>query len=959
MATGLTLQQLQQMGAKPVTRIGGGLTLDQLQAQQAQAQKTPGVSFQSKPTDTALTSGLKTLGNIPSSTLGFGKSLVQFFNPINTVKTAQEIGTTLADSKGVTLGSFLKELPSATYNTLVPQFFTKLFKGDVEGAKKIITEDPVGQLAPVLLVMRGVAEKAGVGAKFDKVISETTKTVTKPITKTVTGVGNVVTNTLGVTTGAGGGAIKTALQGGKEFTDAMRGKTSMKDVLAESQDAVSRLAEMRRMEYQTKLADIKKMPQNLDISPVIKTLKENLRSFNVKPINGEITGKSFERSVLQNDKPAQGVFKTIYDNLKTYGTQPGDRTPIALDTLKRSLSDLYSDNSSVRSFTQSMTSSVNGILKKHVPKYEEMTKQYADYSNLLKEIKQNLAVGGKAAEGTAMTRLTNALKQNNELRLEVLKELEKVTGVNLKDKIAGAALSEAIPRGFIGKGIDIYALSSMFRGIFSPEVFAQILLTSPRFVGELMNALGIGARGAWKIIKPLNESPMIFFSPEKRQGLENTIKKTPLGLSIEDVSKKFKPEVKTFFKNEPTFNELGQLKEFLDSFDTKFTELPDGIKSKNELIGMTRQVLEKNGVDTAKMNTVELAQFTDNALSIANKKPGQSKTNQPTQNAKINAQNIPISKSIPQKTAVGQVENSLISEAKKYKSAEEFVNKQEPIYHGADPRNIDALNKNGVKILSPEEKLKLPSTGGGNYGISMTTDKATAQNYSQALGNKNIGEFYINPNAKVKTISGYIDDVYTPAELEKLAKNYDVIKSTAPEMEVRILTNNGAVTKSQLTDIWNKANKKVDPLIQEAKKYKSAEEFVNSKASYFTGGKQEISQFGELGKNKIGQDKQGVFLTSNNKYAKIFAGKDGKITQVFADIKKPFKVTDENMIEAPQNYAEYIQELKDKGYDSLLLKKQKFGLDNKGVHDQLLVLDPSVLKTKSQLTDIWKKANNK
>jgi hypothetical protein len=150
----------------------------------------------------------------------------------------------------------------------------------------------------------------------------------------------------------------------------------------------------------------------------------------------------------------------------------------------------------------------------------------------------------------------------------------------------------------------------------------------------------------------------------------------------------------------------------------------------------------------------------------------------------------------------------LIQEAKKYKSAEEFVKKQELIYHGADPRNIDALNKNGVKILSPEEKLKLPSTGGGNYGISMTTDKATAQNYSQALGNKNIGEFYINPNAKVKTISGYIDDIYTPAELEKLAKIYDVIKSTASESEVRILTNNGAVTKSQLTEIWNKANKK-------------------------------------------------------------------------------------------------------------------------------------------------------
>jgi hypothetical protein len=198
-----------------------------------------------------------------------------------------------------------------------------------------------------------------------------------------------------------------------------------------------------------------------------------------------------------------------------------------------------------------------------------------------------------------------------------------------------------------------------------------------------------------------------------------------------------------------------------------------------------RTQLEKHGVDAFNMSDLALARFADAVLIEADKVP----------KVKTTAKSaIPVDK--------------LMSEAKKYKSAEEFVKKQEPIYHGADQRNIDALNKNGVKILSPEEKIKLPSTGGGNYGISMTTDKVTAKNYSQALGNKNIGEFYLNPKAKVKTISGYIDEVYTPAELENLAKTYDVIKSSASENEVRVLTNNGAVTKSQLTDIWNKANKK-------------------------------------------------------------------------------------------------------------------------------------------------------
>lgn len=532
-------------GATPVQRLGSfnplqyGATAVQQPPQSSPKPSTNASEalFPSSPNDSALTSGLKTLGNVPGSALGFAKSTINFLNPINTINTAKQLGQDIyfAQQDGIKAMDVIKGLPQAAYDTLVPNFFKQLFSGDLEGAKKTITEDPIGQIAPVVLVLQGVAEKTGYGKQFDSVMKKTTDFTTKPITKTATGIGNLATNTLGITTGAGGEAVRTALKGGSDFTSAMRGKTSMQDVLQESQDAVSQLIQKRSTEYQSKLADIKTNTSSLDISPINQTLENNLKSFNVKPIQGEILPESFNRSTLQNDKPAQEIFKTVYDNMKSYGTQAGDRTPVALDTLKRSLSDLYSPNSSVRSFTSSMTDSVKTILKKNVPGYEEMTKQYSDYSNLLKDIKQNLAVGGKAGEQTAMNRLTGALKQNNELRLEVLKELEKTTGVNLKDKIAGAALSDAIPRGFLGKGIDIYALSSIFRGIISPSAFAQLLATSPRFVGELMNALGLGARGAWKILKPINEAPMIIYDKNKQSSLENILNKG--GLSIKDVSR--------------------------------------------------------------------------------------------------------------------------------------------------------------------------------------------------------------------------------------------------------------------------------------------------------------------------------------------------------------------------------------------------------------------------------------
>lgn len=565
---GLTLEQLQKMGATPISRVGGestgtpatggGLTADQLRGMGAtpggapvvKEPTTPGVLFPATGNEGNISAPLKTLGNIPGSAVGFAKGTFDFLNPLNTLKRSQDIGQSIYDAgqEGVTVGDVVKELPKATYETLVPKFFRSLFSGDTKGALKVLEEDPVGQLAPVILAGRGVAEKAGFGPQFDSIMSKTVKAGTKPLVATGSALGSITTGALGKVTGAGGESVKTAVITGAnkffggqkeqaDFRGAMTSNGGMSDVLQESQGALARLKSMRSQEYQSKLTDIKGNKSSLDISPVHEALQRNLVNFNVKPISGEIGPQSFDRSVLQNDPTAQTIFKKVYDNMKSYGTQPGDRTPIALDTLKRSLGDLYSDNSSVRSFVTDMESTVGGLLKKNVPGYEEMTKGYAETSNLIKDIKQNLAVGGKASEASAISRLTNALKQNNELRLEVLKDFEDKTGINLRDKIAGASLGEKLPRGLIGSGIDLYAfshaISTVLGGGIPVASIAQMLLTSPRFVGELMNGLGVTAGGAWKILKPINEVPMLFFD----RGSKAYVGRTPVLVPSQPVPK--------------------------------------------------------------------------------------------------------------------------------------------------------------------------------------------------------------------------------------------------------------------------------------------------------------------------------------------------------------------------------------------------------------------------------------
>jgi hypothetical protein len=113
------------------------------------------------------------------------------------------------------------------------------------------------------------------------------------------------------------------------------------------------------------------------------------------------------------------------------------------------------------------------------------------------------------------------------------------------------------------------------------------------------------------------------------------------------------------------------------------------------------------------------------------------------------------------------------------------------IYHGGDIQNLKSLLKNFV-ILSPEEKLKLPSTGGGHIGLSASTIKEKALNYSLAFGNDKVLVMELLPSAKVLKIKKEIDSL-TYIELEDLQKKgYDFIieDHNDAENEIRILNSN-------------------------------------------------------------------------------------------------------------------------------------------------------------------------
>ncbi len=182
------------------------------------AQKYGSTFTPSTENPSALGEGLKTLGNMPKSAFNFVKGAINFLNPVRIAGDIAQIPGAFKElvketgGVGPALKAFGGNLPSATYETLVPEagkgliqagkgVFTKneadITQG-LETAQRVITADPVGQIAPFLIAGRAVAGKAGVGAQFDTAVSK----VARPVTKTA---------------GAFGAGAKSFVGGGTKF----------------------------------------------------------------------------------------------------------------------------------------------------------------------------------------------------------------------------------------------------------------------------------------------------------------------------------------------------------------------------------------------------------------------------------------------------------------------------------------------------------------------------------------------------------------------------------------------------------------------------------------------------------------------------------------------------------------------------------------------------------------------
>lgn len=195
------------------------------------------------------------------------------------------------------------------------------------------------------------------------------------------------------------------------------------------------------------------------------------------------------------------------------------------------------------------------------------------------------------------------------------------------------------------------------------------------------------------------------------------------------------------------------------------------------------------------------------------------------------------------------------------------------------------------------------------------------------------------------------------------------MKMTPAEREATVFNDTfDTPIKDQIVKYDSKTSSSIEEnpksrIFDEARKYKSAEEFVNNKVNIYHGGDNAFDA------SKV--TSQGISTTKDKELASNFIGPDGGVLNELslsdnakilkeADIPKDLQssyMKEAKILEG--NYSQRLQKSVIAKQQEIIDYARKNGYDVVDIpfENELRIINPEVLKTKSQLTDIWKEAN--
>lgn len=300
---------------------------------------------------------------------------------------------------------------------------------------------------------------------------------------------------LGATTGVGDEALSQAFQAGKAggeqgkaFAEALRGQSSIDDVLSSAKQNLQAMGAQKQQAYREGMASVKADPTVLSFDGINDAIK---RAAGMASFKGQ--AKNPQASAAVND-----VANTVDEWMRLNPSEY--HTPEGLDALKQrvgaALESIPFEQKTARSAVGDIYNSIKSEISSQAPEYSKVMRDYSEASELIGEIERALSLGKKASADTSMRKLQSLMRNNVNTsygyRDQLAKQLEQAGGQSMMPALAGQALSEWTPRGIqratsaaTGGGL---ALTGNF-----PAAAGMAAISSPRLVGEGAYALGRGA----------------------------------------------------------------------------------------------------------------------------------------------------------------------------------------------------------------------------------------------------------------------------------------------------------------------------------------------------------------------------------------------------------------------------------------------------------------------------------
>lgn len=298
----------------------------------------------------------------------------------------------------------------------------------------------------------------------------------------------------GVGTHTGGESLKQAARAGfeggqkqKVFTENLRGKVPITDVLDDARENLQRIGQAKSIEYRSGMAQVSGDKSVLNFSGIDKAVKD---SANIALFKGQI----------KNARAAQ-VQQDIADTVKEWKSlNPKEfHTPEGLDALKQRIHGIIEslpyEEKTARTVGNNVYNAIKNEITKQAPVYSKVMKDYTHASELIHEIERTL-VNPKASTDTAMRKLQSLMRNNVNTnygnRLDLARQLEQ-GGNEILPALAGQSLNAWTPRGLGNVALGGTALGGYAMG-GAPAALGIGAIQSPRAMGETALKLGQGAR---------------------------------------------------------------------------------------------------------------------------------------------------------------------------------------------------------------------------------------------------------------------------------------------------------------------------------------------------------------------------------------------------------------------------------------------------------------------------------